>query len=244
MAKDKENKPKRRGNSGQNKARMEEAKAKGRQALARLREKVKGQDVRAAAVAVGANVALGLGHRLMSDAAAKRAGAASYPRGDGQNANAPRDAAIAKARQEAALPHLAILGEAGTFGMASFGLGLATGNRDLLAAGVGLLGTEAYLRSRGVILLDKAAVKLSPAIAGTIASEVAGETDNASVAGLAGDDDAYLGNESDYIEGMVDAPQLALGLHPADEILAGLSDAELADVADGGDAAAAVATAV
>lgn len=202
-----------------------EAKKKGAAAAKRAREAAKDRRVRDGAAAVGANVALGLAGRWKKKAAGDK-----IAKGRKTSAlSRDEQIAYAAARASAELPHIGVLGEAGTWGAVALIAGAMTGQRDLQAAGVGLVGTEAYIRARGDVLVDNEAAKLQGGTA-VSAATVRGVPDAEDEdLDLSGEDD---GIDAEWYESAGDddddsAEMMALEAH-----LAGASDEDVEALAD------------
>lgn len=227
-----------RRSTSNHRAKLAEAKKKGREALSRARRKNKDANLRAGAVAVGANVALGLAARYQAnkagDTIAKGRKAAALSRDE--------QIAFAKAREESSVPHFKPLGEAGTWGGLLLVAGLATGQRDLTAAGVGLVGTQAFLAASGKLTVDKAAASSQggTAIQAALAGQHEGAEDEG-VGAVAGDYDVddFIGadDDDDVIEGAFvegddgdDVPDEVLGALPDEALEALAGGASIEDV--------------
>lgn len=120
---------------------------------------------------------------------------------------APERMQKANEREKARLPHLAMLGEAGTYGVGLVAAGLAMRSPMLADAGCGALAAEAYLRLGGYSTGDARAAELRGQSVGAYGDDV-----------IAGDDD------DDVIAGELEADHVTAAL-------AGMDDAELASIA-------------
>ncbi len=108
----------------------------------------------------------------------------------------------ANAREEAHLPHIKAVGEAGTYGLAMGLAGFALGNADLVDAGTGALAAQAYLSAGGYKTADARAAELRGQSVGGLDDYDAGDydDDDAAVSGyapVAGVDHAALAGMED-----------------------------------------------
>lgn len=172
------------------KAIKNELKNKTRDTMKRLKDKQVRKNVRHTVEVIAAPAVLGLVHRGIAASAEKRV------LNGRKFVDLSRDeqAAATRARATAAVPHVRVLGDAGTYGALLTTGGLLLGQSDMLAAGSSLLGTELYLRARGSVLIDRhAAERMQAGVA--LQAVLAGAAGDDTVAGsdefdeLAGDDD-------------------------------------------------------
>jgi hypothetical protein len=218
-------------------AKLTELKKKTNERMKNARNKNKDANMRAGIVAVSANGVLGLAHRYY----AKQAGDAILKGRKTEALNGAERQAYAAARQAAGLPHVKMIGEPGTYAAVLLLAGLATGQRDITAAGVGLAGTAAYIGARGAMLIDKDAAKSSGNA--TLQTALAGENEDDDQNYLSGDDDDYdlSGDDDDYdLSGDDDDDDIIEGVIVGDDdddeitaVLGALHDDELAAVAAG-----------
>ncbi len=206
-------------------SRAEKALDKAKKSKANLTKRMKEERNRARIVTVGVPTLAGLGRRLYAANAVK----------DMPESTAAERLAKADKREATRLPHVKVLGEAGTAGLVMGLMGFATKSQDAMNAGAALLGTEGYLRAAGYEVYDAEAAKLRGGSVG------AGSEYDDDLAGY--DDDDLEDDDEDIVAGSVDLggydydedddeslDGLPFGDHPLDAQLQGMDDDELEDL--------------
>lgn len=215
MAKEGKSKAPRR--SGTSKVREKlEQKLKDTRRSAKAREQ-KGR-TRGRIAAIGGAGVVGLGRRAVAHMKEKGA------KGDLETAAGRMT--VASARDDAHLPHIKALGEAGTYGLGMGIAGFLVGSADLVDAGTGALAAQAFLSGAGYETRDARAAELRGQSVGALDDGDYDDDDDAAVSGYApiGGDDAT----HPALEGMND-DELAMvaGVPAGMPIVAGVDEEEL-----------------